>query len=706
MGQKIIIGGNRVGSGQKMATHINNYNRSTHNLSEKYASSEAPGVLYPCLCKPMMRGDSFEIKVDQDARTIPTLGPLFGSFKLQTDLYFCSVRLYQALLHNNPTSIGMKMDQVKLPMLQITTKAGEGEVSGKVANDWCKINNSALLKYLGLSGLGTKRDGGPYSTITRLINAIPALAYYDIFKNYYANKQEDNAYVIGVDETDQHTIELINGPIRNTSYNVLGVSQLWPQVLPKTNMSVWTIRLYNNDYEGIKEYWGKIEVEYAYDDNSGSNDINYINEWSITNGYEEAFYITNDPFQGEYLSIGVRPGVLCAYLENELEVSITDFELSSWHFNDNVTANASTKQVVLKEFPLKNIDDMRYDLLTHHTLGAAFKIQKASAYLPYKTLVDRCAQGNDAGRMHNTFPMNGLVLKTYQNDIFNNWLNTEWIEGENGLNEITKISVVDDTIKMDSLSFSMKLYNMLSRVAVSDGTYEGWQNVMYEEVKRRQIETPIFLGSVSQELVFDEIVQTAPADGDPLGTLGGRGRLEQHGKKGGTIYVKTDEAGFLIGITSLTPRIWYTQGNEFYMTDLESLNDFHKPGMDGIGFQDLIGERMAWFDTFAAATNDEYPSALTRTKIGKLPAWIEYMTSIDRAYGDFAETEGKGYMILNRNYEQDGVGGIADPTTYIDPQKYNYVFAYNELTAQNFWVEIKFDITARRLMSARIIPNV
>lgn len=54
---------------------------------------------------------------------------------------------------------------------------------------------------------------------------------------------------------------------------------------------------------------------------------------------------------------------------------------------------------------------------------------------------------------------------------------------------------------------------------------------MYEEVKRRQIETPIFLGSVSQELVFDEIVQTAPADGDPLGTLGGRGRLEQKGKK-------------------------------------------------------------------------------------------------------------------------------------------------------------------------------
>lgn len=218
-------------------------------------------------------------------------------------------------------------------------------------------------------------------------------------------------------------------------------------------------------------------------------------------------------------------------MEDDLSVTISDLALSSWNFNAEFTVEPSTKQIVLKDFPLKNIDDMRYDLLTHHTLGSAFKIEKATAYLPYKSLVDNCTLGDDAGRMHNNFAMNGLVLKTYQNDIFNNWLNTEWIEGENGLNEITKIAVVDDVIKMDSLSFSMKLYNMLSRVAVSDGTYEGWQNVMYEEVKRRQIETPIFLGSVSQELVFDEIVQTAPADGDPLGTLGGRGRLEQKAKK-------------------------------------------------------------------------------------------------------------------------------------------------------------------------------
>lgn len=83
------------------------------------------------------------------------------------------------------------------------------------------------------------------------------------------------------------------------------------------------------------------------------------------------------------------------------------------------------------------------------------------------------------------------------------------------------------------------------------------------------------------------------------------------------------------------------------------------------------------------------------------------MTDVDQAYGDFAEPKGKGYMILNRNYEFDkATGGIKDATTYVDPSKYNYAFAYNELEAQNFWCEIVFHINARRLMSARIIPNV
>ena len=45
-------------------------------------------------------------------------------------------------------------------------------------------------------------------------NAVPILMYYDIFKNYYANTQEDNFYIIG--NTEELTIT-INGKEVNTN---------------------------------------------------------------------------------------------------------------------------------------------------------------------------------------------------------------------------------------------------------------------------------------------------------------------------------------------------------------------------------------------------------------------------------------------------------------------------------------------------------
>ena len=61
----------------------------------------------------------------------------------------------------------------------------------------------------------------------------------------------------------------------------------------------------------------------------------------------------------------------------------------------------------------------------------------------------------------------GLLLKTYQSDIFNNWIKTEWIDGENGISAITAISMTGDKFTIDQLNLSKKVYDMLNRIAVS-----------------------------------------------------------------------------------------------------------------------------------------------------------------------------------------------------------------------------------------------
>lgn len=208
-------------------------------------------------------------------------------------------------------------------------------------------------------------------------------------------------------------------------------------------------------------------------------------------------------------------------------------------------------------------------------------------------------------------------------------------------------------------------------------------------------------------LVFQEVVSLASASGQqqnnqPLGTLAGKGT--HHGaKRGGKITIKVTEIGYIIGIVSLTPRIDYSQGNKWDVR-LATLDEFHKPGLDGIGFEDLITDRMAWWTSLQTINNI---NAVTYVAAGKIPAWSNYMTNVNVCRGNFAIKNNEMFMTLNRQYTyQAGGGQIKDLTTYIDPSKFNNIFAQTSLDAQNFWMQIAVDMTVRRKMSAKIMPNM
>ena len=97
-----------------------------------------------------------------------------------------------------------------------------------------------------------------------------------------------------------------------------------------------------------------------------------------------------------------------------------------------------------------------------------------------------------------------------------------------------------------------------------------------------------YVGGLSGEIEFGEVVSTSATEiqgNEPLGTLAGKGYNSN--KKGGTITIKLSEPSYIIGIASITPRVDYSQGND-WDNDLDTLNDVHKPQLDGIGYQDLM----------------------------------------------------------------------------------------------------------------------
>lgn len=652
------LGGDRIGSGNKMNVSLHNYERSTHDLSSIWRSTMAPGTLVPFMKKIALPGDNWEIDLEADVMTYPTVGPLFASFKLQLDVFLCPIRLYQGKLHNNALGIGMNMDKVKLPLLEI--KCNNIDQESDIPIEFQQINQSSLLAYLGIRGIGRGKD----TTVKRDFNAIPYLAYWDIYKNYYANKQEEIGACIHTDKDE--------GVVTKAVYFLEGSPA-------QNNIAVKGTSNENENYGGTSTETARVIVtgEKLNPDNiytSGySSDWNELSFWQRLSDLFNTVTITET---GLIFENPKKPGGVLGRMQ--------------------YIRSSSNEPVNVQTFKLENLDDMRNDLLLEAKKTNAFKVTK-NTYSPYG-LPLRPTEGN---KIASFYPLEGLAVKTYQSDIFNNWLSTEWLENEEGtgINQITAVSTQGDNFQIDALILAKKVYDMLNRIAVSGGSYNDWVEAVWAHESYKRAESPIYMGGLSREVVFQEVVSNAKTEGEPLGSLAGKGKLSDK-RKGGYLKIQVDEPSYIIGIVSLTPRIDYSQGNEWDV-NLKTMDDLHKPALDGIGFQELITDQMAFWDT---EVNDL--GTVTFKSAGKVPAWINYMTDFNKSYGNFADPDKEMFMTLNRRYQMQEDGSIKDLTTYIDPAKYNYMFAVTERNAQNFWVQIANNITARRKMSAKVIPNL
>ena len=156
----------------------------------------------------------------------------------------------------------------------------------------------------------------------------------------------------------------------------------------------------------------------------------------------------------------------------------------------------------------------------------------------------------------------------------------------------------------------------------------------------------------------------------------------------------------IMAIASCTPYIDYSQGNKWW-NRLETMDDFHKPDLDRIGFQELLTEEFAAADTTVLETGE-----LKYNSVGKQTSWIEYQTDVNETFGDFSAGGPLEWMAFNRKYTYDSTGKLEDATTYIDPTIYNVAFADVSLAAKPLWMQIAFNIEARRVMGAKQIPNL
>lgn len=651
------LGKNTLGDNDKMKVAMRDYDMSTHDISTIFRSSIGVGMLVP-FCKILcQKGDIIDLNLINKTLSQPTLGPLFGSFKLQHFLFFGGFRLYNSWLHNNRTGIGMKMSDIKLPMMKASTSGIETDAK-------TNISASALYKYLGWTG---SRRTGAKATEGVLKNGVPLLMYLDIFKNFFANTQENKFYMLkGAGETKLNLTKTYKN--LNEGVYIIGKNQ---KTIKITNTTTIEAGLITNKYE---EFWNSIKVKILESD--GGLYDKRLNQ--LTTSANSATITLNNVSADPY-------------------ATILQF------FTTKETANFIKTE--LGQYDLKLLDQIRDVVL--HKKGNETLILGGS---------ELNTQNNGSGELVSLFDdiiksqanrLGGMLLKTYDSDIFNNWIKTDWIDGTGGITEITSIDITanDGKLTMDALNLQQKVYNMLNRIAVAGGTYRDWLETVYTAGKYLdRPETPVFIGGMTQYIEFDEVISKSATETEygsqPLGDIAAIGR---GGKplNNGHIHYQCEEPGYIMGLMAITPMIDYSQGNDFDL-NLQTIDDLHKPALDGIGYQDLIQEQMVGitskYDGGANISNIKHLAA------NKTVAWIDYMTNYNRTFGDFAAGEALDFMVLNRRYEVSSNNTIGDLTTYIDPQKYIEIFADTSIDSQNFWVQTVVQATRRGNYSAKQIP--
>lgn len=667
---KVNIGKNTLGDNNKMSVSLREYGRSTHDLSYAWRSPMGVGTLVPFMKLLALPGDTFDIDLDTKVLTHPTVGPLFGQFKMQLDVFTCPLRLYQAQLHNNALNIGLDMKKVKLPKFAQNFKTLEG----KPIEESKKSGKGSLAEYLGLRY-------EPFRDQVNNVNAIPYFAYYDIFKNYYANKQEDYFMLMGGGEivnsgtinTENTTLYKVDNSVYINRKNAQGESTGKPVVF----------RITRNLWEASKRA-NTVTLYYNLDNTEPiAITINAINS-----------YVEKEEENTGTITVTCKNRTKLAFTNSTMSQGVHTLQGKNWTSSQGVWVPSYTSSYKLEE-----IDNLREYILKQGKKEILIKSNSTEEWLGTSFIKDVLVgtAGTTGNEPTKKMPiiqmeMGGLCLKTLQSDIFNNWVNKEWVDGDNGINAVTDVAITDGKLNLDSLNIAQKVYNMLNRIAVSGGSYKDWIETVYTTDYYFRAETPVYEGGMSTIIDFEAVVSnsasTASGIEEPLGSLAGRGYNGQ--KKGGRIKIKINEPCYIMGIASITPLVDYSQGND-WDNWLETMDDLHKPQLDGIGYQDLMQNKM-------------HGLAKPNLAVGKQPAWLDYMTNFNKTFADFAAGEQESYMVLNRIYNVTDEGHITNATTYINPKDYTYIFATNTETNRDFWVQIGCGVIARRVMSAAQIP--
>lgn len=284
-------------------------------------------------------------------------------------------------------------------------------------------------------------------------------------------------------------------------------------------------------------------------------------------------------------------------------------------------------------------------------------------------------------------------------------INTSWISDTEYADWLAKavVPVSSGQVRYEDIITASSLYRRAAKLALGDGTFDDFYAAVNGIRADTKATVPQYVGGFVRNLDFQQIRATAETSEANLGSYAG---YMSQASGGHLVNFFTREPGYLITIMTIYPELTYGGGIDSALLKTR-VEDFYSPDFANIGYQPrLLREVQAFtsvdYSSGSLIGTPKYGSGvLNSSAIGYQPAWTEYTTAVNRSYGDLGPGGEKDFWTFHAPYIYGGFS-----FEYVNPSDFSYIFATKDLSIDNYFVQVGFNIQARRSIPKRLMPSL
>lgn len=255
---------------------------------------------------------------------------------------------------------------------------------------------------------------------------------------------------------------------------------------------------------------------------------------------------------------------------------------------------------------------------------------------------------------------------------------------------------IADGVSVLDLRLARGRMNKMFRAILRGKRWTDFVDIVFG-AKLKMCDHPIFVGSNSYPIVFDDVInQSAGSEDNPLGTASARGKALKDGMK--EIVFTTDEPGYLIGIRTIVPNISYAAVTPRWLS-YRTMSSFPQPQISGTAFQDLrVDDVVTTYSTGDSMS------------IGKQPIYSDYMKKYNRLQGVFATKTNESYTFKRESFTEDtsteNLPNVVG-STFVTPSQFNYAFANvgGLQQAENYFIKTQFKLRVFQPIDRQVLST-